>query len=461
MRVEGGAQANFLVRGARVIDGTGRDPVIDGYVLVKNGRIESVGANDKPSDRLDVQVIDAQGMTVMPGLIDFHTHLTYNTAVPDTWRLEMQQSVELNTVYATCNASRVLDMGFTTIGDGGCRGLIGPAIRDAVARGLIRGPRIFSTGPIMSGPGGLHDDVPPWADLRIANGLNAIVSSVQEARHEVIQQVKGGVDWIKVAASGVAGSPYSHADQDDLSYDIMREVVSTAARFGKAVHAHAHSIGGIRAAAEAGAISMHAVEFADLETLQEIKKKGIVISPTIAWLHARGLNPPLGSANDRIRHEAWTAYARARDMLKEARRLNVDVGIGTDACHRFPHVRDGVLEMEYFLEAGYSPLEILRAGTLISAKGIGKQNEIGSLEPGKRADMLFVDGDPSEDITVLRDKTKIKKIIIDGIEQSRGAPAAHPYPGFRVRDWAHLEEGQVPVSVDVPTAVAPFVRTGL
>src|SRR5690606_12630300 len=130
---------------------------------------------------------------------------------------------------------------------------------------------------------------PPWFKLQSDVALSTIVSGPDEVRRAVARQIKGGVDWIKVAASVVAGSRYSTADTFDLSYDEIRAAVEEAARYGKPVHAHAHSREGVRAAIEAGVISLHSGEFADEESLALMRERNIVFSPTIAWLQARYL----------------------------------------------------------------------------------------------------------------------------------------------------------------------------
>ena len=140
--------------GGTLIDGTGREPMPGAGVVVKEGKVHAVGPVGRLSYGRDARVIDVAGLTIMPGLIDTHTHLTYHGDQPNVWQLEFEESVELNTLKAARNAAHILQTGFTSIGDGGCRGYIGPAIRDGVAKGVIPGPHIVAAGPILTGSAG-------------------------------------------------------------------------------------------------------------------------------------------------------------------------------------------------------------------------------------------------------------------------------------------------------------------
>jgi len=439
--------------GGRVIDGTGREPVERAGVLIEDGIVRAAGQVAGLRIPKSARRIDLDGRTVMPGLIDCHTHLTYHASQPDVWQLDFKESVELNTLHAAQNAKAILEMGFTAIGDGGCRGFIGPAIRDAVALGLIPGPRVVAAGPILCGPAGLLDGAPPWMRIESDASLGTTVSGAEEVRRAVRRQIKGGVDWIKVAASGVAGSPHSSAEIEDLDGEEIGAAVREAAKYGKPVHAHAHSRAGIRAAVEAGVISLHSGEFAGEEELLLMRERGVVFSPTIAWLHARCLPGDGPAPSARFLDEAWRAYAAAREVLVRARELGVKVAIGTDAAHRFPHAPDGVMELEYFAALGYAPLEIITAATSISAAAIGRASELGSIEVGKRADVLVIDGDPASDISLLRDKRKIARLLLGGREIPLAADRGPIGADFRPAEWVHRSFAEVRAAPAIARAV--------
>lgn len=406
----------LVILGGRLIDGTGREPLANAGLVIVDGTIRQVGPSDALSYGRDARVLDVAGCTIMPGLIDCHTHLTYFSGQPDAWQLELKESIELNTIRAALNARSILETGVTTIGDGGCRGYIGPAIRDAVELGLIPGPRVVAAGPILTGTAGLLDSMPVWARYESDAALGMVVDGPNEVRRAVRRQIKGGVDWIKVAASGVAGSPYSTAEFDDLSYEEILAAVQEAAKFGKKVHAHAHSRDGIKAAVRAGVLSLHSGEFADEEGLLLMREHGVIFSPTIAWLHARCL-PGYSLASDpEFLAEARRAYDAAVAAIVWARELGVKIALGTDAAHRFWHVPDAVFELEYFVALGFTPLEAITAATKTAAEAIDRGSMLGTLEAGKLADVLVVDGDPASDIRVLRDKRNIVHMFKQGRE---------------------------------------------
>lgn len=424
-----------VLRGAYLIDGSGREPARDASLVMEGETIVEIGDVDSIKPRHDDNVVDVDGRTLMPGLIDAHTHLGYHIRQPDVWTQELNESVELNTLYAAENALKILHCGFTTIGDGGCRGFISSAVRDAIAGGVIEGPRIKAAGAIICGEAGLLDNTPPWAEARTHASLGVMVMGADETRRAVRRQVKGGVDWIKVAASGVAGSRWSSAETDDLSYEELRAAVVEAAKFGIPVHAHAHSTEGIKAAIKAGVISLHSGEYADRCSIEQMRDAGIYFSPTIAWLHVRCM-PHFGAPTDPgFRDQAWSAFEAARRMIPAARALGAPIAVGTDAAHRFPHVADGVLEMEYFVALGYTPMEAIVAGTGNAAKAIGYGDKLGQLKPGYAADILMVDGNPASDISLLRNKRHISQMWKAGAEVAlppeRG-PIGIP---FDPRDW--------------------------
>lgn len=445
----------IVLRGGRVIDGTGRDPVADAGLVIEGRTIARVDGSNRLPVPPGARVIDLDGRTIMPGLVDCHTHLSYHASQPNAWTLEMEESIELSAVKAALNARAILEMGFTTIADGGCRGFIGPAIRDAVAGGLIAGSRVVAAGQILCGPAGLLDSMPVWARYESDAALGTVVDGADEVRRAVRRQIKGGVDYIKVAASGVAGSRWSDAETGDLDEDEMAAAVREAAKHRRWVHAHAHSGGGIKAAVRAGVRSLHSGEFADEEALAMMRARGVVLSATIAWLHARCLpGYILARDNPAFRREARRAFQAAAAMLVHARAMGMKVAVGTGAAHRFFHAPDGVLELEYLQALGYPPLEVIRAATQTAAEAIGAQALLGTLGPGKLADVLVVEGDPAEDVGVLRDKRRIVHMFKEGGEVALAPDRGRPGGDISVAALlAHEAIVPAPIPRVVPDAV--------
>jgi imidazolonepropionase-like amidohydrolase len=276
--------------------------------------------------------------------------------------------------------------------------------------------------------------------------LGMTVNGADEVRGAVRAQVKGGVDWIKVSASGVAGSRFAGAETEDLSAEEIVAAVSEARKYGKPVHAHAHSREGVRACVEAGVLSLHSGEFVDEETLILMREKGIIFSPTVAWLHARCLPGYVLAENPAFVEEAWRAYAAARLAIVKARELGVKMAMGSDAAHRFHHVPDGVLELEYYQELGWPALEIITAATQTAAEAINRGDTLGTLAPGKRADILVVDGPVVEDIRVLRDKGNIKWMFQAGRELALAPDRGIYGRNFKAGEWLEQPLGRQPRS---------------
>jgi imidazolonepropionase-like amidohydrolase len=432
---------DMVLIGGTLIDGTGREPMPGAGVVVKEGRVHAVGPAGRLSYSREARVIDVAGLTIMPGLIDIHTHLTYHGDQPNVWQLEFEESVELNTLKAARNAAHILKTGFTSIGDGGCRGYIGPAIRDGVAKGVIPGPHIVAAGPILTGSAGLLDGMPVWIRMESDQALGMTVNGVDEVRRAVRSQVKGGVDWIKVSASGVAGSKFATAETEDLSADEIFAAVAVARKYGKPVHAHAHSREGVRACVEAGVLSLHSGEFVDGEILLLMREKGIIFSPTVAWLHARCLPGYVLAKDPAFVEEAWRAYAAARIAIVKARELGVKMAMGSDASHRFHHVPDGALELEYYQELGWPALEVITAATKTAAEAINRGDSRGTLAPGKVADILVVDGPVAEDVRVLRDKRNIKWMFQAGRELALAPDRGIFNADFKAAEWLDVPLG--------------------
>ncbi len=414
---------SFALINGRLIDGTGKE-ARDGWgLVVKDSNIQAVEHMQSLSIPSDATVIDVEGRTIMPGLIDPHTHLCYHVSEYALLLQQMTESVEMNTLKAAESARVILETGCTAIGDGGTRGNIAVAIRNAVNKGLIPGPKVVAAGQMLSGSSGLQDHTMAWGYYDDVAYLGTVVNGPLEVRTAVRKQIRLGVDWVKVTASGVPGGFHIGGHTQDLEYDELLAAVKEAAKFGKKVHAHAHDPAGLKDATRAGVISLHSGEFADKEGLELMKEHGCVFVPTIAWLHFRIKDE---YAREYTRYYKMTdkdiewfieecreAYEACREAIVLAHKIGTPTAVGSDAAHVFPPY-DIAYEMEYFQELGIPPLQIITDATKISAQAIGREDVWGTLEPGKAADILIVDGDPSEDVRILRDKSRIVLMVQDG-----------------------------------------------
>ena len=418
-----------------LIDGTGREPQPGWGLVVDGKKIQSVGPMGSLSVPANAEVFDLGGWTLMPGLIDAHTHLTYHKSEYALILQQMNESLELNTIKAVENARVILETGCTAIGDGGCRGNIAVAIRDAVKDGMIPGPKVVAAGPMLSGSSGIMDHTAAWGYYDHDAFLGTCVNGPQEVRTAVRKQMRAGVDWVKVTASGIPGHPWIRAHVQDLVYDEIVAAVEEAAKFGKKVHAHAHDPIGPKQAALAGAISVHSGEYLDEEGMALLKESGCIFVPTIAWLHFRS-DEDYARQVTRVYHpteeqlqefidDCHKGYEAGCEAIRIAHKIGAPMAVGSDGAHVFPPF-DLVYEMEYYQEQGILPLEIITAATKISAMAIDRGDVWGTLEPGKAADVLVVDGDPSTDIRILRDKSRIVMMLQGGrmVKDTRAARRA-------------------------------------
>jgi imidazolonepropionase-like amidohydrolase len=415
--------ARLVLANGRLVDGTGAPPRDGWSVVLDGGVIEAVG----PAATLTVpsggRIIDVGARTIMPGLIDAHTHLTYHAGEYALILQQMNETLEMNTVRAVDNARTILATGCTAIGDGAARGHIAVAIRDGVRRGIIAGPKVVAAGQMLSGSAGIGDHTAAWGALEHDAFLGVVVNGPHEVRAAVRRQVRAGVDWVKVTASGTPGNPSIGGRTQDLGYDEISAAVEEATKFGKPVHAHAHDPRGVKDAVRAGAISVHSAEFVDDEGLLLMKERGAVFVPTLAWLtfrvsedYARRYTRAWGLDDAQVRRfldEVREAAEAARDAIVRAFRIGTPTAIGSDGAHAFPPF-DVVAEMAAFQDLGIRPLDIISSATGLAARAVGRGEQWGTIEPGKAADVLVVDGDPARDVRILCDKSRIVLILQDG-----------------------------------------------
>jgi imidazolonepropionase-like amidohydrolase len=413
---------DMVLVNARVFTGTGTEVRDGAAVAIEGNRIAWVGpSSEAPAGEM---IVDCAGKTILPGLVDAHAHLVYE-AVKDNWTIELSKSLEEATIDSALNAAKLLGMGFTSIRDVGTRGNIAVVIRDAVAAGRIPGPRIKASKQIISVWGGLGDFHPTHIFRReqYSAALTEIVTGPWEARNAVRQQVKDGVDWVKVEASGTGFNPLCPAERDTISAEELRAVVEEATEKGRPVLCHAESRGSIVKAARAGVRTIEHAVFLDDEGTEAILEAGAAICPTLGLYTAyaeKGLE--FG-----IPIEVVTAHRRTHESHVEAIRKAYDAGVtiiaGSDSgLTNFPQ-GGGLEEVCSYVEAiGMSPAEALLTATRNAASVIGFE-EAGTLEPGKLADLLVFGADPLTDVRVLTDASALEAVVQNGELVAGGLPA--------------------------------------
>jgi imidazolonepropionase-like amidohydrolase len=399
-----------VLTGATLIDGTGAAPVPDAAVVIEDGRVTAAGPRGALAWPADAEVIDARGRTVIPGLIDAHDHLaSHGYALATRWGLEEPASTtHLRTARVLADT---LAMGYTTVRDAGG---LDAGFKLAVDQGLIAGPRLVVALQIISPTGGIGDRVSPsghdccgaYDPLlpdSVANGPDAV-------RDVVRRIVRAGADVIKTATTGGASSRPGHGPLDAAFSAVeMEALVAESHAQGRRVMCHALGGPGLRTALESGVDSIEHGCYLDEDPtlLNRMAVQGTFFVPTLTvYVYHRESRAP------HVRERARTLHAHHVASVQRALELGVPIAAGTDAGgHGHPK---NALELKYLVEAGLSPMQALRAATQWAARCLGLDREIGTLEKGRQADLVVVDGNPLDDIEVLLDPARIELVLKAG-----------------------------------------------
>lgn len=385
-------------RAARVFDGISEGVIEDGAVVVEDGHIASVG----PARGLapNTETVDLGDVTLMPGLIDAHVHLVWDASA-EPHEVVARQSRALTVLRCAKNAALHLRAGVTTVRDVGSTDGLAVEIGRAVELGILSGPRVVAAGRAIAMTGG-HG----WFLGREADGPDALRRAARE-------EIKAGASCIKLMASG---GVYGHAEEPgspQLNVEEMRPAVEEAHKAGRKAAAHAYSVEAINNALEAGVDSVEHGSFLDRETMERMREQGTYLVPTMSVYAAMAeKGPSLGSPEYLTRKTAEVLEASG-EAFRLALEAGVPVAAGTD-CGAPGHLH-GTLpeELRLMVEAGATPPQALRFGTSGAAELLGLGDEVGALEPGKRADLLAVAGDPTLDIKALRE---VRLVLRDGAE---------------------------------------------
>jgi imidazolonepropionase-like amidohydrolase len=396
-----------VITNTRLIDGLGGPPVERRYVALRDGKILSAGpTKEAPASDL---VIDAHGMTLLPGLIDAHAHLVY--AGFRSLDAIDRCSIETATINAVLNAQRLLQAGYTAIRDVGTIANVAVAVRDAIAEGKVPGPTVVASGQILCATASTGDTLPPhW---RSSHGLGKLVDGPDEIRREIRRQIRCGVDNIKLAASGVEVGPYAWTWMTTFSEEEMRVAVEEAHRWGRTVAVHAQSYDSARFALRVGADTIEHGTRMDDETIALFARSGAVLVPTLSTLFSvlelgASLNLlPKQREEMAINEPLWL------DSLKRARAAGVPIAAGGDIGNRYPQ-GSNAREIALLARVGFPPMEALCAATSVAARALKRQHEIGSIEAGKRADLVLFDGDPLANLESLQELSRIALVVKGG-----------------------------------------------
>jgi imidazolonepropionase-like amidohydrolase len=383
-------------------------------IAIQGDKIVSVGA--PPADAASYQVVELPNVTALPGLIDAHTHLT---GEPTFGYASLGVSMARQTLRGARNARVTLDAGFTTVRNVGAEGYGDVALRDAIEAGDLPGPRILASGPALGITGGHCDETLLPYDFHVkAEGVADGVPGVQQKTREVI---KYGADVIKICATGGVLSKGDDPRASQYTLEEMQAIVADAHRLGRKVAAHAHGGQGIIWASRAGVDSIEHGSFIDDAGIAEMKKNGTYLVPTLYlgdWLlenaEARRL-PPF------FLKKAREVLPTARRNVQRAFAAGVKVAFGTDSAV-YPHGLNA-REFAVYVRLGMTPLKAIQTATVNAADLLGVADKAGTIEPGKWADIIAVEGDPLKDVRTLENVTFVMK---GGFVYRNGSERTYP-----------------------------------
>jgi imidazolonepropionase-like amidohydrolase len=401
------------IAGGNVIDGTGQPPKL-ADVLVRNNRIVAVGAEALPGEAPPpggIETIDATGMTVMPGLIDVHCHMTYGESKTEE-EIDLYTGHELRTLIAAANAEKVLRAGVTSISQPGGSYYIGVGIREGIRRGLVHGPRMTAAGRYLTTSNGLTDWYPTSVGVPDGN-IGILTNTVDEMKTEIRKQVKNGVDLIKLA-----DSPYGQYQA--FTDDELKCVAEITHNLGKKCTIHARGSAELDAAVRAGFDwIMHGNNMTD-ETIDRLAGSGITLVPTLLLIANMCDWPELTGTPASDLRGMRGMLERTADSLHRAHAAGVRFAVGTDTGFGItPYGEWHARELELLtIYAGLTPLEAITAATRNGAEMMGLAGQLGEVTPGCLADLLVVRGDPLANLRVLLNKANIRHVIKDGVVQA-------------------------------------------
>jgi imidazolonepropionase-like amidohydrolase len=406
----------LVLRNGTLIDGTGRPPVRDTSLVINDGRVEAVATGPGATWPASAEVVDVRGASILPGLIDCHDHLAFHGyELASRWELSEHSSTRhLRTGHVI---EQTLRAGYTTIRDAGG---LDAGFRAAVEEGLIIGPRLLTAVAIISPIGGIGDRVSPSGheaciipnDPALPRG---VANGIEDVRRVVRTMIRAGADVIKCATTGGASSRAGHGPKDPaFTLDEMRALCDEAHTQGRKVMCHALGGSGLRLAIEAGVDSIEHGCYLDEdpELIPMMAERKIAFTPTLLVYeyHSESKAP-------HVRERSRALREHHRDSIRRALAAGVRVVAGTDAGgHGHP---PNAGELPLLVNAGLTPMQAIQAATGWAAEAVGLERELGTLEKGKRADVIVYEGDALGDLKGLADPARIRLVVKNGAIAAR------------------------------------------
>lgn len=390
-----------IFKGATIIDGTGRPPLTDAWLAIAGGKVAAVGQS-KLDDDTNAEVIDVSGQFVLPGLIDCHVHL----ALDGSPQGDLSGSHGFTMLQMLRHAQESLKSGFTTLRDAGGRSHLEFELRKAIDAGLWCGPRLLLAGKLLSITS---------SGTEFIDGMYRESDGIEEVRKAAREQLKAGADFIKMMATGAVMAPGEDPRSTQYNVDEMRVAVEEAHKRGKYVAAHAHAAQGIANAIEAGVRTIeHGTFLSENPRLMEtMAAKKIFLVPTLKVFRDM-------TARESTGIPAWMQEKARRiceihsRSIEMAAKNGVPIAMGTDACTPYNYHGDNAVELSLMADCGMTAMQAIVAATSGAAAALGIDGLLGSLEPGKAADLIVVQRNPLDSLKHLS-RANISLVMKDGI----------------------------------------------
>ena len=406
---EAKGSGTVALRAARVIDGTGAAPILNGVVVITDDKIVAVGKQGSVNVPAGARVIDLGDATILPGFIDAHTHIVGRELNdPQSTDAAVRDYEAVGAIIGVANAQKTLLGGFTTIRNVGAPNFDDMALRKVIGEGAVIGPRMQNAGHAIGITGGHCDENGFKPGLMDGTPQTGVADGPDQIRAAVRYQAKYGADVIKTCATGGVLSDGDAVGVPQYTYEEMKALVDEATKLERKVAAHAHGAEGIKIAVRAGVASIEHGSFLDEEGAKLMVQHGTYLVPTLSAGEAVEKAAKSGVLKGLRAEKGLAAAAAMRNGVKIAVRNGVPIALGTDAGVG-PHGANGH-EFSLMVEwAGMTPMQSIVAGTMNGAKLLGWDNRIGSLAAGKLADIVAVPGDPLRDIHVMEKASFVMK----------------------------------------------------
>lgn len=425
----------IFVKCGTLITGLSAELMRNVVVVIEGSRITNIGKEGEIITPKS-SIIDASDMTVMPGLIDGHIHITMSDW--GSYEISMTQPITFTVINAIRNLQALLMAGFTTVKTVGDIDHVDIGLKKALERGMIRGPRLLCCGRAISTTGG-HADMyfPSVENMPLPHSWGRVADGPDEVRKAVREELKAGADGIKFMHAGISSPELGVPGASQFTIEEMRAGVEVAHKLGARVCAHCLSPQAIKDSAIAGVDTIDHGHGIDEEAIRLIKEKGLYLLSTLSPAFARPrlsfeeyvkIGMPEATARKYLMPEfSREAYL---ESVRRAVKSGIKIGIGSDTGggSSFHKHGDNSLELQLLVEAGLSEMEAIIAATKVTSEAIGIGQRVGTIERGKQADILVVNGNPLERISLLRKKSKIHMVIQKGeIVVDRQAIREPPY----------------------------------